>query len=59
MSRSARPASHHTATQTSTALAVAAARAVGAELVGVDLLPTPAGGWTVLELNGAVEFTTD
>ena len=42
-----------------TALAVAAARAVGAELVGVDLLPTPAGGWTVLELNGAVEFTTD
>lgn len=37
------------------ALAVAAARAVGADLVGVDLLPVD-GGLTVLELNGAVNF---
>ena len=38
-------------------LARAAARAVGAALVGVDLLETPDGGFTILELNGAVEFT--
>jgi RimK family alpha-L-glutamate ligase len=38
------------------ALAVAAAEAAGADLVGVDLLPT-GRGWTVLELNGAVDFT--
>ena len=37
-------------------LAVAAARAIDADLVGVDLLPTPDGGYVVLELNGAVEF---
>jgi RimK family alpha-L-glutamate ligase len=37
-------------------LAVAAAAAAGADLVGVDLLPTDRG-WTVLELNGAVDFT--
>jgi [lysine-biosynthesis-protein LysW]--L-2-aminoadipate ligase len=37
-------------------LAVAAARAVGGALVGVDLLPLRGGGWSVLELNGAVEF---
>jgi RimK family alpha-L-glutamate ligase len=36
-------------------IAVAAAVAVGADLVGVDLLPLE-DGWTVLELNGAVEF---
>jgi RimK family alpha-L-glutamate ligase len=36
-------------------LGVRAARAVGADLVGVDLLPT-ADGYVVLELNGAVEF---
>jgi glutathione synthase/RimK-type ligase-like ATP-grasp enzyme len=41
------------------ALAVAAARAAGAALVGVDLLPTPDGGWVVIELNGAVEFTSE
>ena len=34
------------------ALAVAAARATGIALVGVDLLPDPYGGWTVVELNG-------
>jgi [lysine-biosynthesis-protein LysW]--L-2-aminoadipate ligase len=39
------------------ALARAAAAAVGADLVGVDLLPTAAGGYTVIELNGAVDFT--
>jgi RimK family alpha-L-glutamate ligase len=38
-------------------LAVAAAEAVGGDLVGVDLLPTPCGGWTVLEVNGAADFT--
>jgi RimK family alpha-L-glutamate ligase len=41
------------------ALAVWAAAAAGADLVGVDLLPTGDGGWTVLELNGAVDFTSD
>jgi glutathione synthase/RimK-type ligase-like ATP-grasp enzyme len=41
------------------AIAVAAARASGAALVGVDLLPTPDRGWVVIELNGAVEFTSD
>lgn len=38
------------------ALASAAAAAVGADLVGVDLMPLPSGGFTVLELNGAVDF---
>jgi RimK family alpha-L-glutamate ligase len=40
-------------------LACEAARAAGADLVGVDLLPDGEGGWVVLELNGAVEFTHD
>jgi len=40
-------------------LALAAARATGAALVGVDLLPTPDGGYTILELNGAVDFTAE
>lgn len=38
-------------------LAIAAAEASGAALVGVDLLETPEGDLTVLELNGAVDFT--
>ncbi|HEY7537863.1 MAG TPA: ATP-grasp domain-containing protein [Gaiellaceae bacterium] len=37
-------------------LALAAAEAVGGDLVGIDLLPAD-GGWTVLEVNGAVDFT--
>lgn len=41
------------------ALAIEAASVVGTALVGVDLLPDGRGGWTVLELNGAVEFTRD
>jgi [lysine-biosynthesis-protein LysW]--L-2-aminoadipate ligase len=40
------------------ALALAAAAAIGADLVGVDLLPTP-DGYSVLELNGCVEFSTE
>jgi RimK family alpha-L-glutamate ligase len=40
-------------------LALAAAAASGADLVGIDLLPTQDGGWTVIELNGAVEFTDE
>ena len=38
------------------ALALAAAEATRADLVGVDLLPTPNGGFLVLEVNGAVDF---
>ena len=37
-------------------LALEAAAASGADLLGVDLLPDGEGGWIVLELNGAVEF---
>jgi [lysine-biosynthesis-protein LysW]---L-2-aminoadipate ligase len=39
-------------------IALAAAEAARADLVGVDLLPLPDGGWTIIELNGAVEFTS-
>jgi [lysine-biosynthesis-protein LysW]--L-2-aminoadipate ligase len=37
------------------ALAIAAARAIGADLVGVDLAPTESG-YVVIELNGAADF---
>lgn len=37
-------------------LAIAAAAAVGGDLVGVDLLPLDRGRYVILELNGAVEF---
>jgi [lysine-biosynthesis-protein LysW]--L-2-aminoadipate ligase len=37
-------------------LAVAAAAAVGADLVGVDLLPVGGDRFVVIELNGAVDF---
>jgi len=37
-------------------LAIAAAAAVGADLVGVDLLPLDGERYVVLELNGAVDF---
>lgn len=40
------------------AVAMRAARAVGAGFVGVDLLPTETG-WTVIELNGCVDFTAE
>ena len=44
---------------TACALALDAARAVGGDLVGVDLLPSADGGYTVIEVNGAVDFTED
>jgi glutathione synthase/RimK-type ligase-like ATP-grasp enzyme len=40
------------------AIAIAAAQAVGADFVGVDLLPADVGTWVVLEVNGAVDFTS-
>ena len=40
------------------AIAVAAAKATGGALVGVDLLPSGDGGWVVAEVNGAVDFTS-
>ncbi len=40
-------------------LALAAAAAVGGDLVGVDLLPLAGGRFVVIEVNGAVDFTAD
>ena len=40
-------------------LALEAAAASGGDLIGVDLLPDGEGGWVVLELNGAVEWTRE
>jgi len=40
-------------------VAMAAAHAVGAVLVGVDLVLDERDGWTVIEVNGAVEFATE
>ena len=40
-------------------LALSAAQASRAALVGVDLVHAPDGSWTVIELNGAVEFTRE
>src|SRR5262245_36675011 len=40
------------------AAALAAAAAIGGDFIGVDLLPLPGGGYVVLELNGAVDFTS-
>jgi RimK family alpha-L-glutamate ligase len=40
-------------------LAVAAASALGIDLVGIDLLPVGAGEYVVIELNAAVEFTPE
>jgi RimK family alpha-L-glutamate ligase len=40
------------------AIAIAAAAAIGGDLVGVDLLPADVGTWVVLEMNGAVDFTS-
>lgn len=37
-------------------IAVAAAEAVGADLVAVDLIPLPDGEYVVIELNGAADF---
>jgi RimK family alpha-L-glutamate ligase len=45
-------------TESACDIAVAAAAAIGGDLVGVDLLPADLGTWTVLEVNGAVDFNS-
>ncbi len=37
--------------------ALRAAVAIGIDLAGVDLIPRPDGGYTTIEVNGAVDFT--
>jgi [lysine-biosynthesis-protein LysW]---L-2-aminoadipate ligase len=49
------PARPVTPSPEAVALALAATRAVGGDLVGVEILPT-SEGYVVLELNGAVDF---
>lgn len=39
-------------------VALAGAAATGGDLVGIDLLPADIGTWVVLEVNGAVDFTS-
>jgi hypothetical protein len=39
-------------------LALACATVAGTDIAGIDLLPVE-GGWVVLELNGAVDFTSE
>ena len=46
-------------TEEEAALAIDAARAMGAELVGVDLLPKPEHESVVIEVNVAVDFCED
>jgi RimK family alpha-L-glutamate ligase len=41
------------------AVAIEAAAAVDGDVVGVDLLPKPDGGYATLEVNGAVDFTAE
>jgi RimK family alpha-L-glutamate ligase len=45
--------------QAAAPLAIDAARAIGADLVGVDLLPDPGRGYLVLEVNAAVDFNEE
>jgi glutathione synthase/RimK-type ligase-like ATP-grasp enzyme len=53
---SARRSSRSSPPALARALALSAAQAARGDLVGVDLLPTPNGGFVILELNGAVDF---
>ena len=55
MSASAEPAAKLDPQQPPVRSRIAAAAAINADLVGIDLLPT-GNGYTVIELNGAVDF---
>jgi glutathione synthase/RimK-type ligase-like ATP-grasp enzyme len=54
-----RPVISATPPQAAAALAIDAARALGTDLVGVDLLPDPGDGYVVVEVNGAADFNDD